>query len=432
VEALIFVVLVCGFVYWVTRSFAPRSSIGVAATARRVADTDAALSLDHAEGGLLKPLHRRRLLRDPRLRPGKSSTPSPPGFLARADSPPPIPHDQLARLLSGTLRTRNHRQRELSTDLTQLLRYALPVWDDEDQLAQSLGIDVKRLRYFSIHRERERVVHYVRFTIPKRNGTERLILAPKRELKALQRQLNELLVHRLPVSEHAHGFVHKRSIATHAALHVGKQVVVKLDIKDFFPAIHVGRVRGLLIALGYGYPVAATLAALMTEADRQPVKVGTDIFYAPIGPRHTVQGAPTSPGVANCIALTLDRRLAGLARRYAFTYSRYADDLTFSGNDKSKVRRLLKAVGHIVQSEGFALNPAKTRVMTQRGAQRITGVTVNRELGLPRRERRKLRAELHQARARKLDAAGWRRLSGKIAYLAMLSKTQARALLRKQ
>jgi len=336
--------------------------------------------------------------------------------------------DEATRLFAGTLRTKDRQVRDLLVDEQQLDRYGLPQWSGEGDIAKALNLSVARLRYFSIHREKERVQHYVQFAIPKRRGGERLILAPKRELKALLRTLNSELATKLPVSEYAHGFRRGRSIATHAAQHVGKKVVVRLDLKDFFPSLHVGRVRGLLIALGYSYPVAATLATLMTEAVRQPVQVGEEVFFVPVGSRHVVQGAPTSPALANAIALSLDRRVAGLAKKFGFAYTRYADDLTFSGDDVAAARALIKGVQRIVHAEGFALNPDKTRVMTQRGAQVITGVTVNRELGLSRRERRKLRAALHRAGMGPESAPKRRQLEGKLAYLSMLNTRQAEAL----
>jgi hypothetical protein len=375
--------------------------------------------------GVLKPLHRRRVIRDERLLPKPGRKPWEQPYALR---PRVMPLDEATRLFAGTLRTQDRHARSLLSDPQQLARHGLPPWAVEVDVASALDLTVARLRYFSVHRQRERVAHYVQFAVPKRCGGERVILAPKRELKALLRRLNTLLVERLPVSEHAHGFRRLRSIATHAALHVGQRVVVRLDLKDFFPSLHVGRVRGLLIALGYSYPVAVTLAALMTEAVRQPVQAGADTFFVPVGSRHLAQGAPTSPGMANAIALSLDRRLAGLARKLGFTYSRYADDLTFSGPDIGRARGLIRSVQRIVRAEGFALNDAKTRVLTQRGAQRITGVTVNREMGLSRRERRRLRAALHQARALPAGAPLRRQLQGKLAYVSMLNKRQAQVL----
>jgi hypothetical protein len=367
-------------------------------------------------GAPLKEGHLRRAWRDPRLLPKARTLGKP----ARQMS-----MDEATRLFTGTLRTRDRRLRDLATDEEQLRRYDLPLWKTEADVAAALGIGEKTLRHYAIHRQRERVRHYVTFAIPKRNGGERLILAPKQRLKALQRKLNELLVAKLPVHEAAHGFRPGRSIATNAAPHVGKAVVVKMDLQDFFPSLHVGRVRGLLVALGYAYPVAAGLATLMTESERQPVMVEGETFHVPVGSRHTVQGAPTSPGLANAIALKLDRRLTGLALAHGFVYTRYADDLAFSGPDATVARVLLKRAESIVRDEGFRVNHAKTRVMTQANAQRIAGVTVNVAAGWSRARRRLLRAELHRAKqADSADAGLWQRLRGKLAFVRMLNAAQ--------
>jgi retron-type reverse transcriptase len=203
-------------------------------------------------------------------------------------------------------------------------------------------------------------------------------------------------------------------------------VVLHLDLKDFFPSIHFGRVRGMLIAFGYAYPVASALAALMTEAPRQPVLVDGVRFFPPIGPRACPQGAPTSPGLSNAIVVRMDRRLAGLARRFGFAYTRYADDLAFSGDDVAAAHALRCLAARIVHSEGFALNRAKTRVMRAGTRQAVTGVVVNQVLGLSRDERRRLRAALH--RQRQAGAGQDARLAGKLGYLHMLNPAQAARL----
>jgi len=143
-----------------------------------------------------------------------------------------------------------------------------------------------------------------------------------------------------------------------------------------------------------------------------------------------VQGAPTSPGLCNAILARLDRRLAGLVRKHGFAYTRYADDLTFSGNDPAMVGKITALVPRIIAAEGFAVNAAKTRVFRQGGRQAVTGVVVNRTLGLSRQERRKLRAALHRQKtaAAAASAGEAARLKGKLAYLFMLNRTQAAAL----
>jgi RNA-directed DNA polymerase len=272
----------------------------------------------------------------------------------------------------------------------------------------------------------------VTFAIPKRTGGERLIMAPKTRLKALQRRLHALLVSKLPVSEYAHGFRIGRSVRSNAEPHVGKQVVLRLDIKDFFPSIHFGRVRGLLVALGYGYPVATILAALTTEAPRQPVVVGGTRFFPPAGPRACPQGAPTSPGLSNALLVKMDRRLGGLARGHGFAYTRYADDLVFSGDDIGAAHALRLLASRVVQEEGFAINVAKTRVVRDGSRQTVTGVVVNDVLGLSRQARRRLRAAIHQyfkgVAAGNEDPGRLAHLEGKVGYVSMLNRTQAQQL----
>jgi retron-type reverse transcriptase len=379
-------------------------------------------------GGPLKEKHRRRALRDKRLLP-KAKSPARVFGLTKKKKVMAV--EDAERLFGATMRTRNRNLRDLLTDEEQLARYNLPIWKTEDDVAKALSISLKELWFFAIHRERERQPHYVTFAIPKRSGGKRLIMAPKRRLKAIQRRLLEQLVAKLPVSEHAHAFRRGRSIRTGAEPHVARAFVLKMDLKDFFPSVTFARVRGLLIAYGYSFPVATTLAVLMTEAERQPVEIDGEMFHVPVRERHCVQGAPTSPGICNALVLRLDHRLAGLARKHNLNFTRYADDLTFSGAldrmGASKIRTLVK---RIVSEEGFVLNAEKTRLMGQGNRQTVTGVVVNRTLGLSRSERRRMRATLHQLQQSQTppEAGLPRRIEGKLAYLAMLNPGQAERL----
>lgn len=377
--------------------------------------------------GPLRSEGRRRAIRDRRLLPKpKPTAPDWPfkkkKILARGEAD---------RLFSSTLRTRDRNIRDLAPDPEQLRRYGLPLWLMEADVAAALGVTVSQLRHYSIHRPRETTSHYVTFAIPKRTGGQRLIHAPKRRLKAIQRTVHELLVSRLPVSPFAHGFQTGRSVATNAAPHVGKNVLIKFDLQDCFPTIHFGRVRSLLIGYGYSYPVAQILAVLMTEAPRQPVESEGRLYHVPVGPRVCVQGAPTSPGLCNAILRRMDYRLAGLGAKYGWNYTRYADDLTFSGDDAAAMKSVLTLVARIIREEGFVVNEKKTRVLRAGNRQAVTGVTVNRTLGLSRKERRRLRAALHQQQNSSTnDPARDRRLAGLLAYLQMLNPEQAAALIR--
>jgi hypothetical protein len=209
---------------------------------------------------------------------------------------------------------------------------------------------------------------------------------------------------------------------------VAKPAVLKLDLKDFFPSVTCARVRGLLIAYGYSYPVATTLAVLMTEAERQPVEVNGTVFHVPVGQRHCVQGAPTSPGICNALLLRLDHRLSGFAKKHQLNYTRYADDLSFSGQmDRATAARFCVVIGRIVSEEGFVINRDKTKWMSQGSRQSVTGVVVNKTLGLSRQERRRLRAMAHRLSRKNSDASGelHAKFQGKIAYLSMLNPAQA-------
>ena len=169
-----------------------------------------------------------------------------------------------------------------------------------------------------------------------------------------------------PVEDPAHGFVKGRSTLSCALPHVGKGVVVNLDLSDFFPTITFARVRGVFQRLGYSPAVATVLALLCTEPPRAPVELDGHRTWAAVGPRALPQGACTSPAISNQVARKLDRRLRGMSAKHGFTYTRYADDLTFSSprgeRPPSDVPMLLARVRHIVGEEGFALNPRKGRV----------------------------------------------------------------------
>ncbi len=289
----------------------------------------------------------------------------------------------------------------------------LPAWNSPNDLAQALGLSVSRLRWLAYHADVDSGSHYVRFTIPKRDGSARQITAPKPELKRVQRELLDRLLDRLTIHNAAHGFVSNRSIQTNAIVHAGADVVVKVDIKDFFPSITLPRVKGLLRHAGLSEQVATVVALLCTESPRDVVEFARtpgqiETLYVATGERALPQGSPASPMITNAICVRLDKRMAGLARRHGFAYTRYADDLTFSfkdspGNDRAPVGVLLHGVKSILGGEGFVLNDKKTVVMGGGTRQTVTGLVVNkRPAGStaaasrpPREVARKLRAAIH-------------------------------------
>jgi RNA-directed DNA polymerase len=261
---------------------------------------------------------------------------------------------------------------------------------------------------------------YVEFEVPKRTGGVRRISAPRAQLKEVQRAILEKILALMPAHPAAHGFVKGRSTVSNAQPHTGSTVVVRVDLEDFFPTVHYRRVKGLFQAHGYGEEVAGTLAGLTTHRAKLPD--GTVVW-----PGVLPQGAPTSPAIANLVCRRMDARLTALAKKAGGTYTRYADDLSFSfKTPPERMGRFLWWVNAILQQEGFAENAPKRRVMRKGLRQRVTGLTVNQQVSIPRSERRRFKAILancrkhgveSQARGRK-DFAGW--LRGYAAYVRMV------------
>ena len=278
------------------------------------------------------------------------------------------------------------------------LRDGLPPLADAKALADAMGVPLGELRFLAFNRKVASVNHYQRFTIPKKSGGERLISAPMPRLKRAQYWVLDNILAREPLHDAAHGFAPQRSILTNARNHVGRDVVINLDLKDFFPTLTYARVKGLFEALGYAEAVAIPLALLCTEPVVDEVTLDGERHFIADGPRLLPQGAPTSPAITNLICRRLDRRLMGLARTLGFVYSRYADDLTFSGSGEAvkKIGTLLKAVHGIVETEGFKVHPDKTRVMRRSTRQEVTGLTVNEAVAVPRDLLRRYRAVLQQ------------------------------------
>lgn len=283
----------------------------------------------------------------------------------------------------------------------------LPAIDKPSQLAGHLGVTISQLRWFAFHRDAATHIHYRRFFVPKRDGSQRPIWAPLPKLKEAQHWILHQIVERLPVHGAAHGFLAGRSIATNAAVHTNSRVVVKLDLKDFFPTVTFRRVKGVFRKAGYREQIATLLALICTESPREVVERNGKTWFVSLGPRCLPQGAPTSPALTNTICLKLDSRLSGLARSLGWRYTRYADDLTFSvpcdSEVDARVARLKGCVHQIVSDEGFVVHPSKTRVIRSGSRQKVTGLVVNGQ-GAPRPLRtvkRNLRAAIHNLKAGK-------------------------------
>ena len=293
----------------------------------------------------------------------------------------------------------------------------LPVLGSEAELALWLNTSLPRLRWFTHDRTVDFVWHYVRYTIPKRRGGQRVILAPKRELKAIQRKILSEIVSKLWVESAAHGFVPGRSVISNAAPHVGKKFVLNMDLRDFFPSITFRQVRHVFIGVGYSFAVASTLALLCTERDRVVLERNGAQVYVAVGERTLIQGAPTSPALSNRVAWYIDQRLMKLAAAMDITYTRYADDLTFSGDDYQMIYAVQKTAARILTDEKFTVHHEKTRLYRQSNRQIVTGLVVNDKVSVPRDMRRTLRAILHNAQKGGLAAQNRNNIPNFRAYL---------------
>ncbi len=274
-------------------------------------------------------------------------------------------------------------------------------------------------------------------------GPDRLIEMPKRQLRQIQRRLHAELLARVPLHAAAHGFVRTRSPLTHARLHAGRDHVLRLDLEQFFVNIGAARIRGLFRLLGYPEAVAVLLAGLCTNS--VPAAVAATAPHGPLAwtdrarlrQAHLPQGAPTSPALANILAWRLDARLAGWASRGGLSYSRYADDLTFSADGLTRAQMLRHAsvIAAIAEDCGFRVNPRKTCCFGQQQAQRVTGLVVNRHPNIARADFDRLKAILTRCvrhgpagenRAGHRDFRAW--LQGSIAWCASVNPARASKL----
>ncbi len=300
-------------------------------------------------------------------------------------------------------------------------RWPVPLLHTPGDVAQWLGLSPGELGWFAdtrrilVHARSPALQHYRHQWVPKQSGGWRLLEAPLARLKALQRRVLHEILDRVPPHAAATAFVKGGSALVHASRHAGTPLVLRLDLEDFFPSTRASRVLRVFTGMGYPRTVARLLAGLCTH-------VMPDTVLAPplrpeeLGPyrrqrarlrdAHLPQGAPTSPALANLCAWRLDLRLSALGESIGLHYSRYADDLAFSGAfDRPAAGRLAERVAAIAREEGYTVNHRKTKASTQAERQVVTGIVVNAHPNLPRRDYDRLKAVLHDAATRGPAAA---------------------------
>lgn len=272
--------------------------------------------------------------------------------------------------------------------------------------AALLGVEVNRLEEILNNVSG----HYQEFWMRKRSGGYRMISAPDKDLQAIQSTIYSRILSSVTIVHPAAvGFRCGRSVVDNAAPHLGKRYVLKMDIHDFFGSIRSPRVRQTFKKIGYPENVSKVLGALCCLH------------------RHLPQGAPTSPALSNIVGYEMDRKLAALAAEYGLTYTRYADDLTFSGDVFPK-EQIIPQVKQIIRDEKFEPNHKKTHFMNQSSRKIITGVSVASgvKLTIPKSKKREIRKNVyfiltkglaeHQRRIGSHDPAYLKRLIGMLCY----------------
>jgi retron-type reverse transcriptase len=252
------------------------------------------------------------------------------------------------------------------------------------------NFSIKNLRYILVSKDSR----YSEIQLPKKNGSKRKIHAPDKYLKLVQKVCLELLyiltLHKIRKS--CHGFISGKSILTNARSHINKNIVCNFDISNFFPSISFRRVKSTLSGNSLG------INSKQEEFLFFIANISTYKGFLP-------QGSPLSPYIANLVTISLDSKFENFARNKNYKYTRYADDITISTNDKIEIKKIGKTVERILKSEGFTLNKEKSRLHKKNQRQSVTGVIVNQKMNVTRNYIRKVRSILFNWEVKGIEEA---------------------------
>lgn len=245
-----------------------------------------------------------------------------------------------------------------------------PIIFEFEHLSYLLGISLEALASMIAKPD----AFYREFSIPKKSSGRRLIYSPYKSLLHCQRWILKNILDSVTLHDACHGFRKNRSIVTNASKHLGGEVLLKMDLESFFPSIPISWVMKTFLDMGYAQNVAYYLSALCCYD------------------RKLAQGAATSPALANIVCKKLDSRLQKLADKSGITYTRYADDLTFSGAYINDGFSML--VTDIVRDYGLSVNQEKTRLKIKNGSRVVTGISIQSgKVSIPLKYKRKIRNE---------------------------------------
>ncbi len=306
----------------------------------------------------------------------------------------------------GFSRGLNHKE----SDKKKLNELGLPYFEDVIALAEAMKLTLGNIRYLCYARNVSTTSHYTRFSIPKKSGGQRIISAPMIHLKNAQYWILENILYKLESHEKAHGFIPEKSIITNAKPHLGKEFIINIDLKNFFPTITFKRIKGIFRSFGYSGQLSTIFALMCSEPEMDQVELDGEIYYVAKGERFLPQGAPTSPALTNVICNRLDKRMVGMSNKLGLTYSRYADDMTFSTNEPNDLlyKKLMWQTKLIVEEENFTIHPKKIHTMRKGGKKEVTGIVVNEKLSIARKKLKRFRSVLHQIeKTKSLEGIRW-------------------------
>jgi len=331
-------------------------------------------------------------------------------------------------------------------DTYRLEQFQLPYLNSPEEIAAWLSIPPGRLAWL-VHRFDDggqaahvSQAHYHYQWLKKRSGGYRLIESPKPLLKSIQTHILREILDKIPLHDAAHGFVTGRSIRSNAQPHVGQRALLKFDLENFYANVSFSRVVAIFRSVGYSREAAIWLGRLTTTQPPSGLSTpnGDRTVLTPFVTRHLPQGAPSSPALANLSCYALDIRLTGMARSFRANYTRYADDLTFSGDQNfvDSLNVFIPLATKIIRSERFIVHPAKRRVIRDNQRQCVTGVVVNERLNIARQDYDRLKAILtncvrqgpaSQNLEQRPDFAA--HLRGRVSHVAQLNADRGRKLL---
>lgn len=274
----------------------------------------------------------------------------------------------------------------------------LPMMTSFEDLSQNLRLSAKLIHWLTSD-SKER---YQTFNIPKSDGTSREISAPVHSLKIVQRWILVNILYKIKTSPYSYGFSKDGKgspLVRCAERHKGNLYILKMDVKGFYPSIKREKIYHQFTNIGYNANIANLLTNLCVYEDKLP------------------QGAVCSPYLANLVCRNLDFRIAGYCNRRDIIYTRYADDLTFSCDNRDALKGIYGTIRKILKDEGFQLNERKSLFLSPKCRKRILGITVNDGIiKAPKELKRTVRSMIHTSIATK-DFSGNDKIRGYVAYI---------------